>query len=147
MKRKPSRMKTGAAMYSDADLDVYFEYFVGTYRPGMAGREWHPAADLYETNDCLIVEIDIAGIDTADLEITLDKDSLIIEGVRRESIQRDRKRVHALEVPYGPFRRVFQLPVPVCAERARAEYAKGMLTIRLRKRDRPLQKRMRVRIS
>ncbi len=133
---------------SDSDFDIYFEYLVGSYRPAMLNksREWHPAADVYETDTCVMIKVDIAGIDKKDVQLTLDKDRLTLQGVRHETVESDRKRMLAMEVPYGAFRRVFELPAPVCADNATADYKDGMLTIRLRKREKPLQRKMVVKI-
>ncbi len=133
----------------ESDLGIYFEYYVGSYRPNVlnASREWRPAADMFETETCVLIRVDLAGIDTSDVSLTLDKNQLILVGERRESLDNDRKHVLAMEVPYGPFKRIFDLPTPVCADDAQAEYSRGFLTIRLQKRDKPLSRRTQVKIQ
>ena len=141
-----SKLMPEHGKFKEPDFDVYFEYYVGSHRPGIGTREWRPAADVYETDKCVIVLIDIAGIRKEDVQLTLDKDTLLLEGFRREEIDSQRRHVHVMEVPYGPFRRVFPMPAPVCAENVKADYSRGFLKIQLKKRDRPLQRKMKVRI-
>jgi HSP20 family protein len=123
----------------DNDMDVFFDAFFGANRPGMmhADRGWHPPADLYETEEGLVVRMDIAGIDPKDVQVVLDQTSLRISGVRHEPVAQQQRQYHKMEVPYGPFERVFRLPCPVCAEKAKAEYREGFLTITLEKRGKP----------
>ena len=125
------------AQDSDSDYNVYFEYFVGSRRPGMfnASREWCPAADVYETEDCVLIKVDIAGIDKEDVSLVLDKDTLVLKGERRELLDNERKHAMSMEVPYGPFSRTFDLPSLVSADDVKADYNRGFLTIRLRKCD------------
>jgi HSP20 family protein len=148
MKSKDHNPQAKVSSDPDSDFDVYFEYFVGSYRPNVlnASREWRPAADMFETDTCVFVRVDIAGIDKQDVTLVLDKDQLILQGIRRELLDDERKHVLAMEVPYGPFRRVFDLPAPVCADDAKADYRDGFLTIRLQKRDKPLLRRTQVKI-
>lgn len=123
----------------DGDLDLYFDVFFGTHRPAMmhSERGWHPPADLYETEEGLIVRVDIAGIDPGGVSVVLDRKTLVVSGTRNEPAGEQHRQYHKMEVPYGPFERVFKLPCPVCAEKARAEYRDGFLTITLEKQGKP----------
>ncbi|WDT80211.1 MAG: LON peptidase substrate-binding domain-containing protein [Candidatus Manganitrophus sp.] len=81
----------------------------GSRRRVMVARpQWRPPVDLYETEDRLIVKVEIAGLREEDFEITLYDDTLVVEGVRSWLLS-DAARFHAMEVRYGPFR----IEVPV----------------------------------
>jgi len=51
-----------------------------TSRP--SGRLWNPAADVYRTHDGWIVKVDLAGIQTADVEVAIDGPLLRVSGLR-----------------------------------------------------------------
>lgn len=123
----------------DGDLDLYFDVFYGSHRPVImhGERGWHPPADLFETEEGLTIRMDIAGIDPKQVSIVLDRKTLVIRGTRNEPSEQQHRQYHKMEVPYGPFERAFKLPCPVCAEKARAEYRDGFLTIVLAKQGKP----------
>ena len=133
---------------NDGDLDLYFEFFFGAHRPPLmhADRGWHPAADLYETADSLVIRVDIAGIEIEDISLVLDKQTLKLTGCRREPSGEEKRQYHKMEVPYGPFERIFRLPSPVCADETRAEYKAGFLLIEMKKRDKPLARKTTIKI-
>lgn len=132
----------------DGDLDLYFDVVFGSHRPAMmhAERGWHPPADLYETDEALVIRVDIAGMDIRDLSLVLDRNSLSLTGTRREPAAEQRRQYHKMEVPYGPFERVFKLPCTVCSETPRADYKDGFLTVTLKKQGKPVTKKKSIKI-
>lgn len=134
----------------EGDLDLYFQYYLGTHRPPMvqhAEKGWHPPADLYETETEVVIRIDIAGIELTEASLVLDKDHLHLSGIRQEPVGPDKRQYHKIEVPYGPFERSFRLPSHVCAAGAKATYSKGFLTIRLEKRSKPVSRKVTIKIG
>ncbi len=132
----------------DGDLDLYFDVVFGSHRPAMmhAERGWHPPADLYETDEALVVRVDIAGIEISELSLVLDRKTLTLRGIRREPAAEQRRQYHKMEVPYGPFERVFKLPCTVCNDTPRAEYKDGFLTVVLKKEGKPVTKKKTIKI-
>jgi HSP20 family protein len=131
-----------------SDLEQYFDLYLGANRPPFlpAGEGWHPAADMYETEQHVTIVAEIAGIDIEDLELVLDKDMLHMRGIRREVPCKDKRQYHKMEVSYGVFERHFRLPKPVCADKVKAEYKAGILTITMEKRPTPIKRKMRIQI-
>ncbi|MGD1075303.1 MAG: Hsp20/alpha crystallin family protein [Thermodesulfovibrionales bacterium] len=97
------------------------------FHPETAG--YQPAVDLYETDDSLVFEIDLPGIDPADVLIKVYDDIVIIEGVKRE--RREEKRVNYLcvERKFCSFRRMFKIPTPVNSREGKASYSEGVITL------------------
>jgi len=133
----------------EGDLDQYFEFFFGAHRPPVmqAERGWHPPADLFETENNLHIRVDIAGIELDDITLMLDRELLILSGIRREKNISEKRQYHKMEVAYGPFERIFNLPSPVCAEEVKAQYKDGFLMIKLMKRDKPIGKKKIIKIQ
>lgn len=100
---------------------------------------WLPRTDVYETEDDLIVRVEVAGIERRSLNVSLSADRrvLSIRGTRTEQHIDDRRKVryHQLEVYFGAFEREVLLPSDkqVDADNVRAKYREGFLTVTLPK--------------
>src|SRR6266849_1607886 len=94
---------------------------------------WTPALDMYETSDSIVVLLDLAGVDAEKTEAHAEPHVLTVRGVRRERHAPEgpdeRRSYHALEIPYGRFERVVQLPPGVDTSAAHASYREGLLEI------------------
>ncbi|MBZ0264963.1 Hsp20/alpha crystallin family protein [bacterium] len=134
--------------YGD-DIDQFFDMFFGSSRPPLMHADigWHPAADMYETENNFVITIDLAGVSPKDISLILDKDSLLLRGMRKEPHCEEKRQYHKMEVPYGPFQRVFRLLTPVNGDSVHANYEEGFLTIRLEKRETPVRKRTTITIK
>jgi HSP20 family protein len=86
-------------------------------------------ADVEETDDAYLVELDLPGVDKSDIEIQLAGRRLIVSGVRKE---RERKGVlrHRTRT-VGQFRHEILLPGDVDSAQVSASLADGVLTVRL----------------
>ncbi len=93
---------------------------------------WRPPTDVFETDEALIVRVEIAGMRTEDFYLRLDGQTLIISGVRRDPDIGS--AYHRLEIPFGQFQVAVILPVPIDEEQVEAEYRDGFLRITLPKR-------------
>ena len=92
---------------------------------------WRPPTDVYETDENVIVRMEIAGMRDEDLEVAVQDNLLLISGSRSDSTER--KAYHQMEIPFGKFSVNIDLPVRVNTEDAIAEYKDGFLTIQLPK--------------
>ncbi len=91
---------------------------------------WQPAADVYETDEALIVQVEIAGMRVEDFDITLTGSLLHISGVRKERAPYRLQRYYRMEIPSGPFSIEINLPwIPHNLEAIAATYREGFLTI------------------
>ncbi len=92
-----------------------------------------PAVQLSERDDAFVVRAEIAGLDPAQLEITVSGNRLVLGGERKEVIDTRENNVQFSEMRYGKFRREILLPEAVDAERVSAESRHGIVTIELPK--------------
>ncbi len=92
---------------------------------------WVPPTDFYETEGGYVVRVEVAGMNLEDFKISLERNYLIISGVREDSAER--RAYHQMEIRFGEFRTVIALPAPVDANQAEAVYRDGFLSIRLPK--------------
>jgi len=92
---------------------------------------WSPPTDLFESEEALVVRVEIAGMKEEDFEVALENNVLLIAGTRSDSPER--RAYHQMEIRFGKFATSVALPTPVDAEAARAEYKDGFLTVTLPK--------------
>jgi len=99
---------------------------------------WTPNTDVYETADLLVVKMELAGIERADLEITLQDRLLLVRGYRKDPCRQRQHRCtfRQMEIDYGFFDRRIVIPRTVNGNRVRATFHNGFLHIELPKADR-----------
>jgi HSP20 family protein len=94
-------------------------------------RVWRPPTDVYETDDAVIVKIEIAGMNPDDFTISYHERLLTVSGSRQDV---DAKlSFHCLEIPYGEFRAEVFLNGTYDDTRIDARYENGFLYITLPK--------------
>lgn len=103
-----------------------------------------PPVDVYETEDVVVVVMEIAGISDEEVEITVDGKTLLIRGERRPTPSRPHRLYSQMEICHGPFQREILLPAEVDAEGAEATYSQGMLEIVLPKVARRVHRQVRI---
>ena len=96
---------------------------------------WHPATDIYETLEKIIVVVELAGVSEDDLTVTLFSDLLVVEGTRNQPALADMNACHQLGIKYGNFRSEIALHAAIDHDTVKAEYKNGLLRITLDKVD------------
>lgn len=99
----------------------------------MANRphNWRPRTDVYETEEAVVVRVEVAGMREADFSIILDGRYLTVRGTRSDT--QERRAYYQMEIPFGEFSTELELPSPVIAQEVEAFYANGFLRIHLPK--------------
>lgn len=101
------------------------------YETRGAPSPWRPPTDVYETEDSVVIKVEIPGMSPDDFEISFAERILQIRGTR---LDRERKlSYHCLEIQYGEFLSEVYLPGKYVEETIDAQYENGFLTISLPK--------------
>lgn len=95
---------------------------------------FHPPMDVYETENDLVVILEIAGMRAEDIQVVFENDTLAISGERRENCSSPKTRLHQMEIDYGNFYRTLSVPFPLNTEEIRAVYRQGFLLVTVPKR-------------
>lgn len=95
---------------------------------------WKPLADIYETNDCLILHMDVAGVEPEKLAVSATLLELTIAGERQCPVA-DVSCVHQLEIDHGTFERTITLPVPVEVGKITSTCKNGFLVVVMPKQE------------
>ena len=133
MADRPSRGSGSFRVHLADELEVYFNEVAHGRPVGfVASAKWRPRTDVYETEQEIVVCVDIAGMQADDLRVEFAEGVLTIAGERMPRSQ-GKRHYHAMEIQVGPFERRLRLPAPVDPESLRANYENGFLDVRLRK--------------
>jgi HSP20 family protein len=115
-----------------------------------ATSEWSPAVDVREYSDRFQLLLDVPGVDSKDVEITLDNGVLTVSGNRTEekalgSNGAEQPQQQRIERRLGRFHRRFILPDTADAENVKASGRNGVLEIVIPKQPRAQPRRIAVR--
>jgi HSP20 family protein len=89
---------------------------------------WVPVTDIFARGDDLVVRVDVAGVDPADVALSFSRGVLTISGTRARDLPEDVEfLVH--ERYYGEFRRQITLPKETRAEQISSVLDRGLLAI------------------
>lgn len=111
------------------------------WRIAMRPHLWRPPTDMYETEEKIIIRVEIAGMREQDFNVALEDRTLTIRGTRYDTSER--RAYHQMEIPFGEFSTEVELPAPILAEGVEAVYRDGFLQITLPK-VRPQQIRVEI---
>src|SRR5436190_1429804 len=102
-------------------------------RSGGSGRgsraNWVPNTDVYATDNGLVVKVELAGMRSEHLEITVEGNRLTISGNRPDGCRAPKCSFLVMEINYGPFESVLELPLGYDLSQAKAAYLNGFLRI------------------
>jgi len=94
-----------------------------------------PAIDLYQTDEEVVLLASLPGLKADNVQISVTGELLTLKGEFKEKQEMKEKAYHLRERRYGSFERTVSLPTEVVADKARAEFEDGILTIRLPKAE------------
>lgn len=119
---------------------------------GMRGEEnisatARPPVDIYETEQAIVMEADVPGLDLNDLDIRVENNTLLFRGERKLSSEVKEEDYHRIERGYGAFARSFSLPATVDPEKIQASYNNGVLRISMAKREETKPKQIKVQLT
>ncbi len=92
---------------------------------------FRPAADCYETEQGLVLRLELAGVKPDSLAISLAGQELVIQGRRLPPPPAGIRGFIHLEIGFGGFERRFLLPLAVEPAEVKARFLDGILEITL----------------
>ena len=108
---------------------------------------WNPTVDIAELEDRYEVHADVPGLSKEDINVTLEKGVLTIEGEKKRAAETNEEAFLRTERVYGKFRRTFNLGDRVDASKISAAYKDGVLTVGLPKAEVVKPKTIEVKVS
>ncbi len=96
-------------------------------------KTWQPDIDVYETDNEVVVLVDLAGVKEDEIEVLVHNGILIVRGERKDIKQGIKRTYSQMEILWGPFERDITLPANVNVDKIKAFYDRGFLEIVLPK--------------
>ena len=94
-----------------------------------------PAINMYQTDDEVVVKASLPGVKADEVQINITGEVLTLKGETRQVEEKKEKAWHMREQRWGAFERAVALPTEVVADKAKAEFENGILTISLPKAE------------
>ncbi len=102
-------------------------------------QAWTPAVNVYQVGNLLHVCLDLAGIDRDKIDVRIEPGRLTVSGIRQapepsadqqgQAQPAGPMKILTMEIDYGAFQRVIQVPQGVDLDAVRSEYRQGVLWI------------------
>jgi len=129
------------------DINQVFNSFAGNDSSSVTA-DWIPAVDITEYGDRFELEVDLPGIDSKEVDITLDNGVLILSGERKQEKAVEEGPGSAvsrrIERGSGKFYRRFIVPDTVDADGVEATSENGVLRIKIPKQAKAQPRRIQV---
>jgi len=106
-------------------------------------RGTFPAINLYDQGGAMVMVAEIPGLKAEDLDLTVLNDTVTLKGHRSQEVA-DGTRTYRRERGSGEFARTVTLPDPINPDKVQAEYADGVLTVRMDKAEETRPKRVEI---
>jgi HSP20 family protein len=122
-------------------------------RPDGHGREeitladWTPLADITEDEKEYLIKAELPEVKKEDVKVTVENGVLMITGERKFEKEEKKKKYHRVERGYGTFMRSFSLPDDADANKVKAEFKNGLLTVRLPKSEHAKPRQIEVNVA
>ncbi|MHC4916694.1 MAG: Hsp20/alpha crystallin family protein [Planctomycetota bacterium] len=133
---KKRRGECGLAHPGDllgGDVERFFgDFFRGWPLAGQSDS-FMPRLDLSETEDEVVISVELPGMDREDIDLTVSEGHLIISG-EKKSETKDESR-HVVESRSGKFQRAVRLGNAVDVAKAAATYRNGVLVVKIPKSE------------
>ena len=99
-----------------------------------ASKQNHlPRVDIAETENAFLIYAELPGVDDKNIDVTLEDGILIIKGEKKFEKENKKEAFYNRERYYGSFQRNFKLPETIDQSKIRANFDKGVLTVKLLK--------------
>ena len=128
-KKKPFRELQDVAH----EMDEMFDRFV-KQEPTNWGRVWRPNTDVFESQNEMIVLVELAGVKKEEVQLTLEGNILRLVGERTLYREKADMTYRNMEVSFGAFERNIHLNASVEPGSIQAFYRDGFLEIKIQKR-------------
>lgn len=139
----------GSLISLHRDMDRWFDdAFKSFGRPslasnleprGLSGTQLsnisHPQIDVSGDANCYEINLDVPGLTESDLSLEVKDDVLTIKGQKEERSEDKDKHYYRVERSYGSFQRTLALPDDAIADEIKANLDKGVLRLKIPRRE------------
>lgn len=114
----------------------------------LKGGDWTPPVDIYETKGHeIVLRAELPGLKREEIDIRVENNTLTLRGERKQEQEVTKDSYHRVERSYGTFARSFTLPTTVDTEKVSANFADGVLTVKLPTREEAKPRQIQVQVN
>jgi HSP20 family protein len=126
------------------EMSRWLSPLAGTTPANGSTSSWLPPVDVWETDDELVVAFDLPGSKEDEIAVELDDNVLTVSGERERTSEHSNDRFYRFERRFGAFSRSVTLPQGVQEDGIRANYANGVLEVRVPKPEESKPRRIQI---
>jgi HSP20 family protein len=136
---------TGSLRRFRSQMDRLFDSFFGLapWEETLPGA-WTPDLEVADTGKEIVVKAEVPGLGPEDIDVRVSGSVLTLSGEKKEESEEKREGYYRSERRFGSFFRTIDLPPGARADSVTAEYAKGILTVKIGKTEAPAPKKIEV---
>jgi len=125
---------------------LFFQYpsRIGREEEALAPGVWAPVVDIYETDEKMVIKVELPGLKKEDIDIEVRDNTLTLKGERKFEKETKEENYHRVERAYGSFQRSFTLPSTIKQEGIEAAFKDGILEISLPKAEEAKPKKVEI---
>lgn len=105
------------------------------------------ALDVVEDDDNVVVKASVPGFKPEEIDISVVEDTLTIKGESKTEKKEEKEHYLMRERRFGTIQRTLRLPVPVQADKAKAEFENGVLVLTLPKAEEVKPKQIKISVK
>lgn len=106
-----------------------------------------PLVDVYQTDKDVVVKAAIPGIDPKDIDVSITGNTLSLRGQIEQEEESKHATYHLRERQFGSFERLITLPARVNADKAKATYKNGVLTLTIPKAEEVQTRKIEIKVK
>ncbi|MHB9028076.1 MAG: Hsp20/alpha crystallin family protein [Candidatus Latescibacterota bacterium] len=129
----PSIWRNTGLFTTPSMADFVERMFYGAPNVRTPENVWTPRVDVHETENEVLLDVELPGIDKKDVKVEVKEGVLTVSGERRNERKVKEEGYRSIERHYGRFERSFGLGDTVDADKISAAYKDGIMTITLPK--------------
>ena len=108
---------------------LYVQKLPDTRREAGGQSHWIPNTDVYVADEGLVVKVELSGMRREDLELSIEGNRLHITGQRPDGCRTPGVKFLVMEINYGTFEVVLEVPTGYDLSHAKAAYHNGFLRV------------------
>lgn len=112
-----------------------------------ASRAWAPRVDVIDLEESILIRVDVAGVDPADIALTVEDQKLKISGSRSLDESVETATYHRREILTGGFSRTLILPDGLVADEITASADNGLLEVVIPRKPEVLPRKVKIDVA
>jgi len=109
--------------------------------------DWRPPVDIYETDDGIVLKIELPGVNKEDVSVEVKDNVLTLKGERLLDPEIKDEHYYRKERSFGKFNRSFSLQESIKPDSIKASFKDGVLTVEVPRAEEEKPKQVTVNID